>query len=110
MFRKKVYGQSKVDKCPFCGKSAVTENSQGVPVCAAHKPGQLSDLKCACGEWLELRKGKWGPYFFCMRCGNISFRKGIEFNPQVEQKKQETQKKEKREMTITSEDVDLFWS
>ncbi len=80
---KKRYGDSRVDNCPFCGKVSVTKNKQGVPVCKEHKEDMLTDLKCVCGEWLDAQEGKWGPYFRCMNCGNISFWKGIELNPQV---------------------------
>jgi len=133
MFRKKVYGQSKVDKCPFCGKTATTENSQGVPTCISHKNEELLDYKCMCGEWLELRKGKWGPFFLCMRCGPISFKKGMEVNEHIlaqkkarqakaDEKKPENKKsayditpdednpKKKKETVITSDEVDLYYS
>jgi len=73
----KSYGQSKIDTCPFCEKRAVTSNEQGIPVCLNHKTKKLLDIKCICGEWLDVKAGKWGPYFYCMNCGNISFKKGM---------------------------------
>jgi len=76
----KRYGQSKIEGCPFCGKQSTTVNKQGVPVCIMHKDRELLDFKCLCGDWLDLKNGKYGPYFFCMRCGNITFSKGMEFN------------------------------
>ena len=76
----KRYGQSRVDACPFCGKQAVAENDQGIPVCAAHKNDTLPELKCSCGDWLDLRNGKFSPFFSCMKCGNISLRKALEIN------------------------------
>lgn len=79
----KRYGQSRIDNCPFCGKVATSKNNQGVPVCHAHKDQNLDDVKCACGEYLDLNDGKWGPYFRCINCGNINFRKAMEMNPQV---------------------------
>ncbi len=76
MWIPKRYGQSRVDKCPFCERQAVTQNKQGVPVCNMHKDKSL-DLKCICGGWLDVCSGKFGPYFHCMNCGNINFRKGL---------------------------------
>ena len=80
MFIPKKYGQSKVDKCPFCQKHATALNSQGVPVCAAHKEEVLDGLKCVCGETLDILKGKFGVFFKCMKCGNMNLRKVMEFN------------------------------
>lgn len=79
----KRYGESQVVNCPFCGKTAVTKNSQQVPVCTAHKDNELKNLKCVCGEWLDILPGKWGPYFRCLTCGNINFKKGLEMNPKL---------------------------
>ncbi len=124
----KRYGQSKSELCPFCGKNGVTQNSQGISVCTNHKNDKLFDVKCLCGEWLDVKKGKWGPYFNCMKCGNINFKKGMEMNQnkkisspvkedsfkkekdserkisQKESYKKETQRKE---ITITSDELDL---
>ncbi len=76
----KKYGQYRIDKCPFCDKRAMTENKQGVPVCLDHKSRLINDFKCVCGGYLDVRKGKWGAYFNCFKCGNISFKKGMEMN------------------------------
>ncbi len=125
MKRRKIYGQSRIDACPFCGKHAVTENPQGVPVCLAHKEKNLPDMKCICGEWLDVKKGKFGAYFHCMRCGNVSFSKAMEANPclgkeekqekpekeeKPEPTKKEENKQEKKEVFITSDDVDVYYS
>ena len=111
-----------MEKCPFCGKRAVTESSQGVPVCLVHKSSELLDLKCVCGEWLDIRKGKYGPYFHCMNCGNISWRKGMEINPGAGEEKEKMKKEEKekksnrergegiKETIITSREVDAYYS
>jgi len=114
----KTYGQSKVDKCPFCGKQGITKNKQGVPVCVKHKNSILGNLKCACGDYLDILDGKYGPYFNCMNCGNINFRKGLEMNQgrdlelkdeeETETKKQETKQTENKEITITSNDAEYF--
>jgi hypothetical protein len=119
MRMKKIYGQSRDDNCPFCGKKGVTKNSQGIPVCLAHKENKLNDLKCICGEWLDLKDGKFGCYFNCIRCGNISFKKGLEMNQgNTFLKKNNMTKKEEhhiekvrfepRETIITSDELDLL--
>ena len=119
MFRKKVYGQSKAENCPFCGKRALTENSQGIPVCLEHKNEELVNFKCVCGEELEIRKGKWGPYFLCISCGSISFKKGLDMNPNLksstskeQEKAKKTYKPEKEtkdNITVSSDELDLFY-
>jgi len=79
MFRgRKVYGSYKVETCPFCNKQGTVRNPQGVTVCIDHQSNLIPDKRCACGEWLELKLGKWGPYFQCINCGNKNFRKFME--------------------------------
>lgn len=80
MIRKKIYGESRVDGCPFCGQASITTNSQKVPTCEAHKKEVLENLKCVCGELLDVAQGKYGPFFVCIQCGNINFKKGLETN------------------------------
>ena len=132
MYIPKRYGQSKTEICPFCGKNGVTHNSQGISVCTKHKNEELSDLKCVCGEWLDVKKGKWGPYFSCMRCGNINFKKAMEMNPNIKDKiklkenvklkenihcnpvkevteeKTSKDKQPRKEITMTSDEIDLY--
>ena len=118
----KKYGQSKIDRCPFCDKTAVMKNSQDVPVCVQHKNAKLENLKCICGEWLDVSSGKYGPYFRCLNCGNVSFTKGLEMNPQIgkvgEAKEKIAEKKEmdsqsipaiKKETIIRSDDPNYFY-
>ena len=115
----KRYGQSRIDNCPFCEKTATVKNSQGVPVCQRHRHSKLPDLKCVCGRWLELCTGKYGAYFRCINCGNINFRKALELNPQLEaeqykkdrENEQKIEEKPKpKETTVTSAEVDfLYW-
>ena len=76
--RKKVYGSYQIAKCVFCGKTSTIRNKQGIEVCKEHKNNEFQSIKCSCGSWLDLRAGKFGAYFNCMNCGNISFRKGLE--------------------------------
>lgn len=124
MYIPKRYGQSKIEKCPFCGKHATTANSQGVPVCAGHKDSTLDNLKCVCGEYLDIRSGKFGAYFNCINCGNMNMRKALEINetPQeskpriipdettskVEEYKKSQSKDKPKEITIRSDDPDYF--
>ena len=80
MFIPKKYGQSKVDKCPFCQKHATAMNKQSIPVCSSHKEQFLDDLKCVCGSILEMLHSKFGVFFSCYKCGNMNLRKAMEFN------------------------------
>ena len=106
----KRYGESKIDNCPFCGKIAVTKNNQQIPVCQKHKDEELKDLKCVCGEWLDIIQGKWGAYFRCMNCGNINFRKGLDMNPQIKEKtNNKEQSKTPKEITVTSDELDYLY-
>ena len=133
MYIPKRYGQSKVDSCPFCGKIATVKNDQDVPVCHNHKNTPLPDLKCSCNSYLDLRKGKFGAYFHCMNCGNVNMKKALALNPDIgkpqtkpaektisetETKTENEQvektinkpKQDKKEITITSDDVDVNYS
>lgn len=78
--RKKVYGEYKVDKCPFCGSVATIKNPQGVPVCPAHKNEELENMKCACGSHLDIKEGKYGVFFLCRNCGPINLKKALDIN------------------------------
>ena len=74
----KHYGEYRQSKCPFCDKSAMSMNTQGIPVCKLHVGVRLPEVKCTCGSWLDMKKGKWGAFFVCDRCGAISFKKGLD--------------------------------
>lgn len=74
-FGRKVYGQGKQEICAFCGAKAFSENSQGLPVCASHKKKLMEDKKCVCGEYLEIKKSKWGAFYVCKNCGPVSLSK-----------------------------------
>jgi len=115
---RKVYGVSKLSSCSFCGKHATTQNEQGLEVCQIHVEKKLDDVKCTCGSWLEIRNGKFGPYFNCINCGNINYNKAMEIKtmttPVTGHKEskptfKETIIKEKPKVTvISSRDVDYF--
>ncbi len=122
---RKVYGQSKMESCAFCGSIATQQNEQGVNVCRHHTKSAIEEIKCTCGSWLDQRSGKFGPYFRCVNCGNMNFQKAMEIKaitmkdvqkaaPKVEVKKVErtfgTPKpaEKAKEITITSNDVEYF--
>ena len=121
--RKKVYGSYRIDRCPFCGKQATTKNNEGVPVCLNHKENKLPDLKCICGDYLDLKAGKFGVYFTCLRCGNISWQKAKSYNEEIfaklekgeepkEQKKEEKKKtipSKPKEIVVTSDELDFMF-
>lgn len=115
MYFRKRYGESRVESCPFCGKQGVAKNVQGVPVCLAHKKGVLSELKCACGSYVDIKSGKWGAYANCIRCGNVNLRKVLELNPllkaQEKVKEIAPQKKaeERKEVTVRSDELDFLY-
>jgi hypothetical protein len=100
---RKVYGQSRIERCPFCGAQALSMTSQGIPVCKNHTDRSL-DLKCICGKWLELKKSKWGPFFVCESCGTVSFKKAMEMNERQFRK----EKPAPRETTVRSDELDFM--
>ena len=73
--RKKVYGQSRIDTCMFCGSTATSKNSQGLPVCREHVGETQGEKRCACGALLEVKESKWGPFYLCENCGPVSLTK-----------------------------------
>jgi hypothetical protein len=124
MYIPKRYGQSRIDPCPFCRKDATTKNKQQVPVCYTHKESILQDLTCFCGDYLELKDGKFGIYFNCTNCGNKNLKKALEMNPELGEKPKTQEKtvtkgtkpaektgnKQKKEITITSDEVDVNYT
>ncbi|MBL7056115.1 hypothetical protein ISS07_04340 [Candidatus Woesearchaeota archaeon] len=118
MYIPKKYGSYKADNCPFCGKTAITKNSQSIPVCVSHKESILRELTCNCGDPLELRDGKFGSYFNCMNCGNFNLKKALGMNPKFDEKEENSEnkkneiseKKERKEITITSDECDVHYT
>ena len=116
MYIPKKYGQSKVDKCPFCDKHATNTNRQKVPVCQSHKDEYLDGLKCVCGSTLEVLHGKFGVFFSCIKCGNMNLKKVMEINaikPKLKENnevysKKNFQSQNKKEMTVRSDDPRYF--
>ncbi len=74
----KVYGQSMINNCPFCGKVATAKSEQGADVCSKHTKADMLNIKCDCGDYLDLLSGRYGPYFNCLKCGNVKYSKGLE--------------------------------
>jgi len=112
MFIPKKYGESRIEKCPFCEKQATTINKQGIAVCVTHREDTLDNLKCVCGETLDILKGKFGVFFKCIDCGNMNLRKVLEFNA-VKPKNHNFEEKisdnkTKTEITIRSDDPRYF--
>tara|TARA_Y100000310_G_scaffold276505_1_gene293692 strand:+ start:1107 stop:1466 length:360 start_codon:yes stop_codon:yes gene_type:complete len=111
---KKSYGEYKRLICPFCDRNATQNNEQGLDVCHLHTKSVMPEVKCTCGKWLELKVSKFGPYFNCIDCGNINYKKGMEIKEMttvIEDKKvhvSEPVKEEKKVVTISSRDVDYF--
>jgi len=107
---RKLYGYYREENCPFCNARATTKNKQGIAVCIKHKNENLSNIKCVCGEWLDIRTGKFGAYFNCMNCGNISLSKGLSMSPKVEKEKKVNIEKKKTETVVTSDMIDVYYS
>ena len=99
MYIPKKYGQYKEEKCPFCSNRAIAKNKQGLNVCNDHKTKSLEDIKCLCGSYLDIRIGKFGPYFNCVNCGNMNLKKGLEMQSYKSNKQQKASvnKQEKKD-------------
>ena len=79
---KKTYGSYQVNQCIFCGTAAYSVNPQGIPVCNNHKSAEvdMDAIRCACGDYLDIKEGKFGAFFLCMKCGPRSIAKVKEIN------------------------------
>lgn len=89
---KKSYGTYQRTLCPFCKKEATTKNSQKLPVCHTHKNSILGDMKCICGNYLIIMQGKFGIFFNCIKCGNVSPSKVFEINEIIDISKDSSSK------------------
>ena len=112
----KRYGEYQTKNCPFCNRQATQKNTQGIDVCHQHIKSVFEEIKCTCGSWLEQKVGKFGPYFNCLKCGNISFNKAMEMKDMMGSQKPavtptaqvKVEPKERKEPVITSRDVEYF--
>ncbi|MBR9676896.1 hypothetical protein GOV04_02050 [Candidatus Woesearchaeota archaeon] len=112
---RKVYGQSKNEKCYFCNKLSFERNTQGFIVCQEHKNKPVEDIRCVCGSWLEAKTSKWGAFFVCSNCGPISLAKalhlrsseGYNVNKKFKQKKEIVYEKNK---IYTLKELEELWS
>lgn len=103
MYIPKRYGQSKIDSCAFCEKRGLYKNKQGLITCQEHKDSYLPDIRCVCKSYLELKQGKFGPFFVCINCGIISLKKGMDMlNGMQEKEKPKIIKEEKDEFILDS--------
>lgn len=76
----KIYGEYKTTDCPFCGKQAHFANKAKLPVCKDHKDTEYPSYRCPCGDWIDIKSGRFGTYGSCMRCGNVQLSKILEHN------------------------------
>jgi hypothetical protein len=113
MYIPKKYGSYRTSKCPFCLRHGTTKNKQKIPVCSSHKNQVLQDLKCNCGSYVDLLEGKWGPYFSCIKCGNVQFNKIMEVNDIKTQESVKTKAQKKKfkpkETIVRSDEVDFMY-
>lgn len=110
----KKYGESRNDKCMFCEGQATTENSQGLPACNKHSKDELEDKRCTCGEYLDIKKSKWGAFFLCSKCGPVSISKASNMSAQgfkLNKKYREPEKKKEYEDRLyTIQELERLWS
>jgi len=62
-------------QCNFCSNTAITYNKQKIPVCNKCRKEILTADCPACGEPLNINKGRFGVYFSCFEHGNFSLAK-----------------------------------
>src|SRR3989344_3706101 len=103
MYIPKRYGESKIDNCAFCSKQGIVKNKQGLIVCSVHKDSILPEIKCVCGNYLELKTGKFGPYFNCLNCGNINLKKGLEMFESMQHKQNKVAVLKDRDKNVVDE-------
>ena len=121
MRNRKIYGQSRINRCTFCDRQATAENRQGFPTCAEHKNRSVDEKRCACGKKLTIMKGKWGPFFLCPDCGAQSPKKvfsledgsgaGFKLNKSYREKngKKEQKPEKKEEKIYTIDELEEMW-
>lgn len=107
MYIPKRYGESKREVCPFCGQQATTVNGQKIPVCRMHTSSVLGEMRCICGKMLEAKTGKYGLYFSCSRCGNVTLKRALEVNP-PNPRERATPGSTSKEVYVTPDDPRYF--
>ena len=85
--RRKVYGKEKIVLCAKCERVATVKNKDNYPVCYKHQKSDDITWFCACGKQLEVCIGKYGTYFRCESCGNISYNRAREINFDMKKQK-----------------------
>lgn len=104
-----------LESCPFCGRQAIVMNPQGVAVCTTHRDAYL-ELKCICGQPLDLMKGKYGIFGNCLRCGNVSLKKALDINDTLKaaptqnayKSTSESQSSKPAEKVVRSDELDFM--
>jgi len=80
-------------------------------------------MKCICGETMDMMSGKYGPFFSCMKHGNMNLRKALEINPlpastpassepsfvKSEENEKKAEKKRRTETVVTSDELDWMF-
>jgi ribosomal protein L37AE/L43A len=62
-----------MEKCIICGEFATKYNDQQLPLCKKHETYSLMNMNCPyCKAPLEALRSKYGTFFNCIKCGNIS--------------------------------------
>jgi len=62
-----------MERCIVCDKQATRYNSQQLPVCRIHEKHEALNLNCPlCKGPLDAKKGKYGTFFTCFKCGTVS--------------------------------------
>ena len=101
-----------LENCPFCGRQAIVMNPQGVAVCTTHREMYL-ELKCICGQPLDIMKGKYGIYGNCLKCGNMSLKRALDINDTLKampslNTQPKNAKEQKKETIIRSDELDFM--
>ncbi|NTV24084.1 MAG: hypothetical protein HGA85_06985 [Nanoarchaeota archaeon] len=96
MYIPKRYGQSKVDTCPLCGKRALFKNKDGLTFCEDHKGSSIPEIRCVCGSYLEMKKGKFGAFFVCINCGTINMKRGLDMLDNMQKKEKPVVRKDEQ--------------
>jgi len=89
----------------FCEKQAIAKNRQGLSVCIDHKDQYLEEKRCLCGELLEIKQSKWGPFFLCKNCGPKSLDKILN----EDNSKYKLNKKYRKEKIYTIDELEKMW-
>ena len=96
--------------CVFCKKAALHENDQDLPVCKDHKNKEMQDKRCICGEYMDVKKGRWGAFYLCPQCGphSLSKAQGMDAGS-GEFKLNRTFRQKEKEKVYTLDELEQMW-